>query len=246
MLAMLAGVSWLVWAVQGAMTLWMLVDAAVSSANPYWFFLIFFFQPFGTWIYFFAVKLQDFMGAGRGPRLARPVPLEQLRYNLRSNPCVANKLALANRLLEKNELDEARDLYGQVLKFDDTQKEALFGMGRTQIRQDQLRQGLESLQALVKLDGSYRDYQAAELLATTQWKLGYQKEAIEALDHLVRVHPRFTLMTTLARFLSEAGRKDEARTLINKALDDFRHSPRYVKRMNRKWPKEAKALLGQL
>jgi hypothetical protein len=41
-----------------AFSVWMIVDAYKRGADHYWYLIIFF--PFGEWIYFFTVKLDDF------------------------------------------------------------------------------------------------------------------------------------------------------------------------------------------
>ena len=46
-----------------AFTIWMLVDAIQRSAEFYWY-LIIIFVPFGTWVYFFMVKMHDFQFVG--------------------------------------------------------------------------------------------------------------------------------------------------------------------------------------
>ncbi|MHB2015938.1 MAG: hypothetical protein ACYCW6_03220 [Candidatus Xenobia bacterium] len=61
----------------------------------------------------------------------------------------------------------------------------------------------------------------------------------------MRVHPRFSLFTSYARLLCDAGRKAEAQTVLKQAMEDFRQSPRFVRRMHRGWPSEAKRLLAE-
>lgn len=43
-----------------AFSVWMLIDALKRDAKVYWLVIIFF--PFGEWIYFFMVKIHDFIG----------------------------------------------------------------------------------------------------------------------------------------------------------------------------------------
>src|SRR4051812_4409702 len=97
---------------QTAFTVWMFIDAYRRSAEQFWLWVIFIFQPIGPWAYFFAVKLGDFTGgsssrgwqnAGGGwnlPFFNRRPSLEELRYQAEHVPTLANSLALAERLVE--------------------------------------------------------------------------------------------------------------------------------------------------
>ena len=238
------GGNMLFWGVQAAMTVWMLIDIGTSSSNPYWFYVVLFFQPFGTWIYFFVNKVQDFRP--RGPAAVKALSVPQLRYNLNTNPCLTNKVALADRLRASGGRAEARELYQQVLRQDDTDKSGLFGLGQTLLEEGDVAGAVATLEKLIKVDPSYRDYHAAEVLAMAQWKAGQREPALQAMERLVRTHPRFPLFISYARMLADAGRKDEAETFVKQAVEDFRQSPRFVRRMHRGWPQQAKRLLGEI
>src|SRR5205823_7002768 len=45
---------------QGAFTIWMLMDANRRRVEPQWYWMILAFQPFGAWAYFFTHKVKDF------------------------------------------------------------------------------------------------------------------------------------------------------------------------------------------
>src|SRR5215212_6869882 len=96
-------------ALQAAFSIWMLVDANTRGVESSWFAFILLVQPIGTWAYFFVHKMKDFRGASRW--LAdlfhlRP-SLEELRYRLGQSPTAANRMALAERLVEDGEYAEA-------------------------------------------------------------------------------------------------------------------------------------------
>src|SRR5947209_3096496 len=76
-------------ALQGALTVWMIVDASRRRIEYYWFWLIIGFQPFGAWAYFFLYKLPE-LGGGRGGRgwslFQHRVSLDELRYKAEHMP----------------------------------------------------------------------------------------------------------------------------------------------------------------
>ena len=104
--------------ISSAFSLWMLYDASQRRVPYYWFCIIC--VPMGEFAYFFAVKIHDFdlpslrLGA-RGPSI------EETRYRLEQNPCVANQmdlaeaLALPGELRRKNALTRKRPIPGALM-----------------------------------------------------------------------------------------------------------------------------------
>src|SRR5438552_3640322 len=90
---------------QLAFTVWMVVDAYRHHADSFWYWIILFFQPIGAWIYFFAVKLPTLRLPRRRPGLTwgSNLSLDELRYRVERTPTLANRFALAVRLMERGE-----------------------------------------------------------------------------------------------------------------------------------------------
>src|SRR3954468_404682 len=77
-------------ALQAALTVWMLVDASRRRVDYYWYWLILGLQPFGAWAYFIAYKAGDLRG-GSGwvaGLFHRPPSLEELRHRAEQTPTV--------------------------------------------------------------------------------------------------------------------------------------------------------------
>src|SRR5262249_6237058 len=110
-----------VFLVQVAMTVWMLVDASRRGVEFYWYWLIIGAQPFGPWAYFFVYKVKDFHGGGagfrdvsgtaspggRGGLFHRRPSMHEVRYGAEQSPTLANRLELAERQVELGEFAEA-------------------------------------------------------------------------------------------------------------------------------------------
>ncbi len=93
---------------QPAFTIWMLVDALRRRPILYWYVIIF--LPFGPFVYFFAFKIHDYdLGwLGRIVRPAPPAPsLAELRERVRQSPSLANRMRLANALHDAGDYAEA-------------------------------------------------------------------------------------------------------------------------------------------
>jgi hypothetical protein len=231
---------------QSAFMVWMLVDAIQRGAVYYWYFIIVGLPPFGPWIYFFSVKIHDYDMRRFTALFHRPPSVEQLRYNLSENPCLENKILLAIGLYNSNAYDEAADLFGQVLKVDALDKEALYGLGLCKIKAGDFQGAVEYLKKVIDVDKAFRDYAPWADLAHALWMDGQKEETIIQLRELVETSPRTNHMTMLAHYLIQSDRKEEARTVLKKALEDYAHAPRFVKRTYGRWAKEAKAVLKSL
>src|SRR4051812_5187195 len=101
-----------VYLLQLAFTIWMMVDAYHRGAEQFWYWIILFFQPIGAWVYFFAVKLRTLRlpglpSHGAGTPSDRKLSLEELRYRVDRSPTVANRLALAHRLMDRDMHEDA-------------------------------------------------------------------------------------------------------------------------------------------
>jgi hypothetical protein len=69
---------------------------------------------------------------------------------------------------------------------------------------------------------------------------------VELLQRLVRRSERISHKTELGRYLTLMERNADAREVLTEALDDFDNSPAYLKRSDRRWAKEARAILRSL
>src|SRR5687768_15743248 len=110
----------------------MIVDAIRRRAE-FWWFLIIIFVPFGWLVYFVMVKLQDY-DTGWLKRALSGGPsgsLAELAYRAQETPSVTNKLAFGDALAQAERYAEASDVYRDILRKDDANKQALHGMARS-------------------------------------------------------------------------------------------------------------------
>lgn len=231
---------------QTAFTLWMLVDAMQHGASYYWFMVIFFFQPIGPWVYFFMVKIHDKDMRRLSNIFNRPPSIEQLRYNHKLNPCLENKIKLAQELYRNNQHHEAVELYGEALRLDNEDKEALYGQGLCKTKQGDFQGAVDSFKRVIELERGFRDYAPWQDLAAAMWQDNRKEEAVKTLEELMHTNPRIPYTITLANYLIQLGRKEQSREILRKALEDFDFSPSYVKKQYGKPAREAKELLKTL
>jgi hypothetical protein len=229
-----------------AFKLWMLIDCARRRAETYWYFVIF--VPLGAVAYFFLVKIHDYdlrwlQQAFRGRR--GPTP-QQLRYHARETPSAENRNRLAQALFDESQYQEARELFATVLKTYPADTLARYGLGRCQLELGDCSAAADTFARVVDDNPSFRDHGVWLDLAEACRRAGRDTDATRALQLLVRLSPTTAHQLALAEHLEEVGEVTRARQVIDKALEDFEHSPPYVKRRHRRAAQAATELRRRL
>ncbi len=237
----------ILFALQSAFSMWMLVDALQRRQERYWYFVVL--MPFGELVYFFMVKIHDpdMRWLKNSLRLGPRAPsVDDLRYRLRLNPCQANIITLAQALYDKNQVAEAYELFAEALSKDPTSRPALLGSGASLHLLSRNDEAEPPLRSLIELEPRYGNCQAWAELAKVLWACDEQEACLELLSDLLKVSPRIAHRVVLAEYQLQAGRCDLARHQLEMALDDHQHGPRYLRRVNRVWARRAKALFKQI
>ncbi len=231
-----------------AFTIWMLVDAYRRGAEFFWFWIIFLFQPIGPWVYFFAVKLRDLrvprvgIGAGTG---RRRLSLDELRYHAERTPTVTNRLALAERLMEKGQHRDAIPPLEAILKMEPGYCTALHDLALCHLACGEPAQALPCLKRLLDRDHRWSDYRAWRTLLTAHDALNQPDQALQTMRELAKMVPTLENICHLAERLLDRGAKSEAVAVLDQALDDYHYSPMGSKWRNWRWAREARVLLRE-
>jgi hypothetical protein len=149
--------------IQLSFTVWMMVDAYHRRVETFWYWVIFCFQPVGSWVYFFAVKLRTLRVPGIGSALStedRKLSLVELRCSVERAPTVANRFALAGRLMETGGHGEAIPLLEAILKLEPNYCSVLHAMAKCRIATNNADQALAPLQRLMQRDNRWSNYLA--------------------------------------------------------------------------------------
>ena len=211
--------------------IWMLVDA-IRRREPYFWFLIIFFIPLGSLVYFFMVKIKDFDLGSVAKRFRRPPSVDQLRAEYQRSPSLARLLDLADGLTEAGETAEAVKLFDEALARDPNDAVALYGMGRARLDINDHAGAIEVLSKLVEMDRGFREYCAWPLLALALFESGQKQRCLSTLRELFRRSPRLDHAILFAHYLILTDEKREARDLLTAAIDDNRAAPRFIRRQN--------------
>jgi hypothetical protein len=235
----------ILFALQSAFSLWMLVDAARRGAGYVWYMIIM--MPFGEVAYFLAVKIHDpEFAAFRLDLFSKPASLDQLRFNAEHNPSLENRLMLARGLHDEDRHDDAAELFQQILDVEPEDKAALFGLGCSLLGAGRTREAIEALEELAAVDFKYADYGAGSILADIYWSEERREESLAMRETIANASRSLAHQTELARSLDDVGRAREARALIERCLNEYAHSPGYIQKREKQHARSARRVLKSL
>ncbi len=229
-----------------AFQIWMIVDAVRRRAQPFWYLVLLF--PLGALVYFFAVKVTDFLKvapAGEEEESAG-VDIEELAREVADSPSFANRFRMARALFEAERYEEAAEYFSLALSTHAKDREALYGLGLSQLELGDHARAVETLTTLLDLDFRYSDYEAAESLARALWEDGRKDEAISLLKEIKNASSQLRHKVKLAQYLSQAGLKQEAASTLEEALRSFAKAPEFIRRREAMWATEARVMLRRL
>jgi hypothetical protein len=227
---------------QMAFTIWMLVDAYQRRADTIWFCVILFAFPFGPWVYFLAIKLGDFGMLRTGNWFVRRTSLDQLRYQAERVPTLASHLALAERLIERGEHNEALPYLESARKREPEHAQVLYLLAVCHTELNEPEQAALLVERIIARDRRWSDYSAWRLLVRVRILLNDGDGALEACRELERLAPTLQHRCQLAELLMEHGRHDEAYDLLEQSLEEHKYAPSLSRRRNRSWASQARRL----
>jgi hypothetical protein len=232
---------------QLAFTVWMLVDAYHRRVESFWYWVIFFLQPVGAWVYFFAVKFRTLRVSGWRPALSgeRKRSLDELRYCVERAPTVANRFALAERLMEKGSPGEAIPLLEAVLAIEPDYCAVLHALAGCRLATNDPEQAVLPLEKLLHRDPCWGNYRAWRTLIDVHLARGQAAEALAACREFVKRLPTLENKCLLAEHLLNNERPSEAVQLLEEALEDHHYAPWGARWHNRRWARDARWLLAE-
>ena len=102
------------------------------------------------------------------------------------------------------------------------------------------------LQRILKKDSRWDDYSAWRMLLEVQEDLKKDEVVLDTARSLVKMSPRMEHKVMLATHLARLNHDGEARLILENALQEQQFVTGPVRRLNRRWVKEARRLLREL
>ncbi len=229
----------------GAFTLWMLVDAYRRPAEGFWFWVILFAPVLGPLAYFVAVKMGDYPALREFTLFQRRPGLDELRYRAEHTPTLSNRLALAERLVERGEHAEAVPHLEAVLGQEPGLAPALYALAVCHVGEGQPDKAIPVLGKILERERGWSNYAAWYLLIRAHEEAGEGEKGLAVCRDLARLAPTLRHQCLLAEKLLDAGQTDEARELLERSLEDHQFAPGFIRRRNRRWASRARQLQKQ-
>jgi hypothetical protein len=226
-----------------ALVVWMLVDAHRRGVDYYWYYIILFIPLAGPLAYFFLFKVHDFHGwrSWFQPKTS----LHELQYRAEQTPTLANHLALAQRLIEQKDYASALPHLEKAHPMEPEHSQVMYSLAVCYKELGQPDKAVPLLERIINRDRTWSDYAAWRMLIETREQTGNKEFAMKACRDLVKVAPSIRHRCLLAEHLLAAGQTDEARQILDQALQDHYYAPGPLRRRNRHWASEARRLQKQ-
>jgi hypothetical protein len=233
---------------QMAFTIWMAVDAYQRRVEPFWYWVIVLFQPIGPWIYFFAVKFPTMRWRGfqSGPAWQRKATVEELRYRVERAPTVANRLALAERLMDKGEHAQAIPYLEAILAVESDYGIALHSLAECKLATGAPEEAAGLLDKLIRRDYRWSNYRAWPTLIGVHEARGQPGEALQTCREFEKRLPTLENKCLLARHLVVNGNAAEAAALLDRTLEDLHFATFRERLRNHRWAREARRIRAKL
>ena len=229
-------------------TVWMMVDAYHRGAETFWYWVIFFFQPIGAWVYFFAVKLRTLRRPGLPVFRSgqRNLSLAQLRYLVERAPTVANRIALAEQLMDKRQYADAIPLLEAVLVVEPNYCLVLHALAECRLATGSPEQALAPLEKLLQREPYWADYRAWRTLVEVHLARGQPADALVTCREFAKRQPSLENKCRLAEQLLDNEKPSEAVQLLDDALEEQQQFSTWGARWrNRRWTHKAHRLLAE-
>lgn len=220
------------------------VHVVRTGRELFWLWIILIFQPIGGLIYFIAIVLPELSRGSTARRLERSAlaaldPLREYRDARRAcdeTPTVRNQARLAHAAAALGRHDEAERLYAEAAHGVHAEDPALL-LGRANALLE-LGRGAEALAVLERLghDRSEGHTPAAMLaLGRAYEAVGRADEAEAALKEAADRLPGFEGQGRYAAFLAQAGRREEAREIVDEMDKRLTRLAPQFRREGRHW-----------
>ncbi len=226
-------------------SIWMIVDCIRTDNSPFWIALIFFSVGFGSLLYFASYVLPRWeLGRRWHARFAGRRHIDELRVKIRDIDGAWHWEQLGHEYRKQQRWAEAADAYRHALERDRTADGAQYGLGLASLALGDGHAALDLLLPLVATNPRY-DWGGAGLAVARAWRAvgGRTEEALEAYRALLEHFGYSEVRYEYAELLHEAGRREEARRMMQRIVEDAAWARGFNRARERRWGRRAKLFL---
>ncbi len=237
-------VSWLLGVAVFAFSIWMAVDCWQRGREGYWIWIILVFQPLGAVIYFFT---QYWDGS-------------RLEYGLWQRFTIGSRIrevqARAHHLDTSAAFEELGDLNSNAGKWTDAEAayraalardagnlDAKVRLGYALLAMDRADEAWTLLGPVYVKQPDFDDDKLNRHLARCQAMRRNFVDARNLYEYFLRRHSYTEVQLEYAQVLLKAGETAAGRKALEELIHDAEHAPKFARRRDRRWVREARRLL---
>lgn len=223
-----------------------------NGYDRYWIYLIFVFPVVGILAFCIVVVFPDLVRTRKGHKL-KVIVNNSLRPNasvnsamrqFEMNPCVANRIQLADSLMSQQRASEAIEHYQQCLMgVDQYNPDIMLKLATAQLSLNQALACIATLDKLRAENPSYNSPFGHLIYARALADNNEKARAIEEFEALITYYSGYEAKVRYAEYLQKIGDEQKAQALLEDVLKLSKHSERFVREMNADWISLAKKLL---
>lgn len=225
----------------------MVVHWVRTRPEPYWLWIILLLGPLGSLAYFFVEVLPGVRWKLPAiERLERRRRKDRLERVVADSPTQEASAQLARIYAAEGDQVRAIELYGDAIRRDPRDPDALFGRGQALLASGRASEAVKDLATVVELEPTHAFHGAALALAEAYEAEGREDKAEQTYRSILGRTTVSAAYYGYARLLARRGEKVEAREQLECVLAKQAGLPRYLRRQERPWVRKAKALLKEL
>ena len=175
-----------------------------------------------------------------------PVNLEELASEVEQSPSFFNRVRMGWALLQAEQAERAQGYFEQALATHGSDKQALYGLGISQLERGAAADAVKTLSRLVERSFAYEDYEAALALVEAHVRAEQNESAAELLSQVAHESGRLEHQLALARHHVRLAQRTEAQDILRSALRHFDTQPAFLRQRNGAAATEARRLLRML
>src|SRR5471032_69065 len=212
--------------------------------DTFWIWVIIFFGPLGALAYMFMEVVPD-LGQLRGSfqGFSRRSRINQLASTVLVNPSIGNYEDLADLYLDEKKYARARKCYDKAIGSRLHYPDPIYRRGIAEIFLRDFTAAVKDLEFVTAQDPKYDFHRAIALLAHAHANTGEPGKADALFRQATEISTSSETYINYATFLESQKRTAEAREWADRILVKKPTMPRYLRRRERPWFRQASALL---
>ncbi|HRJ53433.1 MAG TPA: tetratricopeptide repeat protein [Candidatus Thiothrix moscowensis] len=225
-----------------------------TGRETFWIYIIAFLPGIGCAVYFFTQVLPEMRHSrtvrSASNRLLKAIdPERELRRRkdeLEIADTVANRVKLAAECIEAGFHDDAIALLQRCQQNGHDDPDILLKLAQAQFGAGQFQSSVATLDTLIQANPNFRSHDGHLLYARSLEALGKIPQALEEFQALAATYPGEEARWHYAQLLQQSGQTGRARQVLEDIQLRARRAPKYYRRKEQEWIKQAEQMLKTL